>query len=350
MPTSSQNFETFFNYASYDTAVFSSTGAREGITSKKGKKYLYYSYAKLAQYGLFPTHSFKIESFGTPIWAVSNENNKDCIFKASFSPRETQNWTQLRIAKEFYLCSATNGYSSSMINLAALIRDETDTRYGNSIDWLIKASSLGHPQAINILASQGIKLPPVIQNPDDINLDLKHSNSIDIMFENHDPKAGRERWRELTKDHNEGMNSLFNFIKVAALVTLAADTLGDDSNLNTANNVLSNYSDNLQSKSHSPPTRYNAIKSVKPMTNSSKEMIPSSASCDCICVNGVVKAICNDPLVIVPICPPQTCPIVTPTIKPIDTPKVAPIGTSHCSLQQVYNSLIKAYEWKNLCY
>jgi len=74
------------------------------------------------------------------------------------------------------------------------------------------------------------------------------------------------------------------------------------------------------------------------------------ATCECVCINGEVRALCASTLDIEPICPPRICPITPPSIQPIQTPRVPPIGTTTCNQQQVYNEYTRRYEWQEVCY
>ena len=74
------------------------------------------------------------------------------------------------------------------------------------------------------------------------------------------------------------------------------------------------------------------------------------AACECVCINGEVRALCTSTLDIEPICPPRICPITPPSIQPIQAPRVPPIGTTTCNQQQVYNEYTRRYEWQEVCY
>lgn len=74
------------------------------------------------------------------------------------------------------------------------------------------------------------------------------------------------------------------------------------------------------------------------------------ADCQCVCMNGEVRAICSNSLDIEPICPPRVCPITPPSVEPIQIPRVPPIGTTSCVQKQVYNEYTRRYEWKEVCY
>jgi hypothetical protein len=73
------------------------------------------------------------------------------------------------------------------------------------------------------------------------------------------------------------------------------------------------------------------------------------ADCVCRCVDGQVKAICQNAIDLKPICAPQVCQIVPPSVKPIQSPTVPPVGTKSCSQQQVFNPASGKYEWKSIC-
>jgi len=74
------------------------------------------------------------------------------------------------------------------------------------------------------------------------------------------------------------------------------------------------------------------------------------ADCQCVCMQGQVRALCSSSIDIEPICPPRICPITPPSIQPIQQPRVPPIGTSTCTQKQVYNDYTSRYEWREVCY
>ena len=74
------------------------------------------------------------------------------------------------------------------------------------------------------------------------------------------------------------------------------------------------------------------------------------ATCECVCINGEMRAVCSSTLDIEPICPLTLCPRTPPSISPIQMPRIPPIGTSKCKQMQVYNELINDYEWREICY
>ncbi len=76
----------------------------------------------------------------------------------------------------------------------------------------------------------------------------------------------------------------------------------------------------------------------------------ASASCQCVCMNGEVRAICTSTLDIEPICSPRLCPQTPPSIEPIQRPRIPPIGTSKCVQKQIYNEYTRRYEWREVCY
>ena len=75
----------------------------------------------------------------------------------------------------------------------------------------------------------------------------------------------------------------------------------------------------------------------------------SQAACECLCVEGQVKAICNSPVELKQICSPRICPMTSPAIKPIAAPRVPPVGTTKCTQKQVYNEKTFRYEWIEIC-
>ena len=74
------------------------------------------------------------------------------------------------------------------------------------------------------------------------------------------------------------------------------------------------------------------------------------ARCQCVFMNGEVRAVCSSTLDIEPICSPRIYPLTPPSIKPIQQPRVPPIGTSRCVQKQIYNEYTRRYEWKEVCY
>jgi len=76
----------------------------------------------------------------------------------------------------------------------------------------------------------------------------------------------------------------------------------------------------------------------------------ADASCQCVCMDGQVRAVCSSTLDIEPICSPRICPMTTPSIEPIQRPRVPPLGTSKCVQKQIYNEDTRRYEWKEVCY
>jgi hypothetical protein len=76
----------------------------------------------------------------------------------------------------------------------------------------------------------------------------------------------------------------------------------------------------------------------------------ANAACQCVCMNGEVRAVCSSTLDVEPICSPRVCPITTPSVEPIQRPRVPPIGTSKCVQRQIYNEYTHRYEWREVCY
>ena len=76
----------------------------------------------------------------------------------------------------------------------------------------------------------------------------------------------------------------------------------------------------------------------------------ANAACQCVCMNGEVRAVCSSTLDIEPICPPRVCPITPPSVEPIQRPRVPPVGTSNCVQRQIYNEYTRRYEWREVCY
>ena len=76
----------------------------------------------------------------------------------------------------------------------------------------------------------------------------------------------------------------------------------------------------------------------------------ADAACNCVCINGEVRAVCSSTLDIEPICSSRVCPIVSPSVEPIQRPRVPPVGTTNCVQKQIYNERTRRYEWKEVCY
>jgi len=76
----------------------------------------------------------------------------------------------------------------------------------------------------------------------------------------------------------------------------------------------------------------------------------SHGACQCACVDGQVRPICENAIDLKPICAPQVCQLVPPSVRPIQAPIVPPIGTKSCQPQQVFNSASRTYEWRTLCH
>jgi hypothetical protein len=74
---------------------------------------------------------------------------------------------------------------------------------------------------------------------------------------------------------------------------------------------------------------------------------PAGASCQCLCINGEVEAVCSSALDVHPICAPRICPIVPPAVRPIDPLRIPPIGASKCRSEQVWNG--QKYVWVEIC-
>lgn len=79
-------------------------------------------------------------------------------------------------------------------------------------------------------------------------------------------------------------------------------------------------------------------------------VLSANADCQCVCIDGEVRAVCSSTIDIESICPPRNCPIVPPSVEPIQQPTVPPVGTSNCIQQQIYNEYTGQYEWRDVCY
>jgi hypothetical protein len=76
---------------------------------------------------------------------------------------------------------------------------------------------------------------------------------------------------------------------------------------------------------------------------------PASASCQCTCVNGQAKAICQSSLDVAPVCPPRVCAIPPPSMRPLDAPRTPPAAAKQCRMEQVLNRANNRYEWQQVC-
>lgn len=76
----------------------------------------------------------------------------------------------------------------------------------------------------------------------------------------------------------------------------------------------------------------------------------ADAACQCLCVGGEVKAVCQSSIDLEPICSPRVCPITPPSVKPITPSRVPPVGTSKCVPKQVWDEDEGRYVWRELCY
>ena len=73
------------------------------------------------------------------------------------------------------------------------------------------------------------------------------------------------------------------------------------------------------------------------------------AACQCTCMNGQPKAICQSSLDVAPVCPPRICAIPPPSVRPLDAPRTAPVGARQCRMEQVLNRANSRYEWQQVC-
>ena len=74
------------------------------------------------------------------------------------------------------------------------------------------------------------------------------------------------------------------------------------------------------------------------------------AACECRCVGGQNRPICQSTLDMPPICPMTMCPIEPPALQPLASPQLPPLGTSACEMRQVYNPASQQYQWQRLCH
>ena len=75
----------------------------------------------------------------------------------------------------------------------------------------------------------------------------------------------------------------------------------------------------------------------------------AAAKCECRCVDGQNRPVCDSSMDLEPLCPPRLCPLVPPVIRPIEEPRLPPLGWSSCSQKQVLNPATNQYEWQKVC-
>jgi hypothetical protein len=75
----------------------------------------------------------------------------------------------------------------------------------------------------------------------------------------------------------------------------------------------------------------------------------SQAACECACVNGQTKAICQWATETPPVCAPRVCQLAPPAVPSVFAPTVPPIGARNCTQKQVLNERTHRYEWREVC-
>ncbi len=73
------------------------------------------------------------------------------------------------------------------------------------------------------------------------------------------------------------------------------------------------------------------------------------AACECACVNGQTKAVCQWATEVAPVCAPRVCQITPAEVAPVFAPRVPPIGARQCTQKQVFNNQTHRYEWREIC-
>jgi hypothetical protein len=73
------------------------------------------------------------------------------------------------------------------------------------------------------------------------------------------------------------------------------------------------------------------------------------ADCTCMCLNGQVRAVCENKLDKKPFCPKETCPYAPPLIPQKGSPKLSPTEGKTCQQFQVYDPNYKQYVWRMAC-
>lgn len=76
---------------------------------------------------------------------------------------------------------------------------------------------------------------------------------------------------------------------------------------------------------------------------------PAKASCECACVDGIMRPVCTQSTDVEPICHPRVCAVVPPSIAPIQVDPVPPPNSEECEQHQVYDELSEEYVWRTLC-
>lgn len=75
----------------------------------------------------------------------------------------------------------------------------------------------------------------------------------------------------------------------------------------------------------------------------------AQASCECACVDGIIRPVCSSSTDVEPVCHPRVCSVVPPAVEPVQVDPVPPPNTEECQYYQVYSDELKAYEWRSIC-
>lgn len=76
----------------------------------------------------------------------------------------------------------------------------------------------------------------------------------------------------------------------------------------------------------------------------------AAARCECRCVNGEIRPLCERVTDIAPVCPQRACPMVPPSVGPTPSPaERLPLGASECRDVQVLDPRTGSYAWQRVC-
>ena len=76
---------------------------------------------------------------------------------------------------------------------------------------------------------------------------------------------------------------------------------------------------------------------------------PAMAACECMCVNGRMKPICESSLDLAPMCGLEMCPMTPLSMAPMAPLTLPPLGTKSCRQVQILNRGTGFYEWRQVC-
>jgi hypothetical protein len=76
---------------------------------------------------------------------------------------------------------------------------------------------------------------------------------------------------------------------------------------------------------------------------------PAAAGCQCACIGGRPKAICQSSLDVAPTCPARVCAMPSPDQRVDDPGRPSPRSAKQCRMEQVLNRAAGRYEWQQVC-